>query len=195
MNYPLQMNFKILGIAPQIFVTDANGSSVFYVRQKLFKLKEAVRVYRDKSREDLQYEIKADRILDFSAKYTFTDQNGSTVGAVGRKGMRSLFRATYDIYDGEDKVMVLQEEEVWKRFVEGFLGRIPILGYLIILLINPSYVVRALDGSVLFRLTKKPAFFEGKFSIDRIADSVSSEEEIRALLSMLMLSLLERARG
>ena len=136
MNYPLQMNFKILGIAPQIFVTDANGSSVFYVRQKLFKLKEAVRVYRDKSREDLQYEIKADRILDFSAKYTFTDQNGSAVGAVGRKGMRSLFRATYDIYDGEDKVMVLQEEEVWKRFVEGFLGRIPILGYLIILLIN-----------------------------------------------------------
>ena len=73
--------------------------------------------------------------------------------------------------------MVLQEEEVWKRFVEGFLGRIPILGYLIILLINPSYVVRALDGSVLFRLTKKPAFFEGKFSIDRVADSVSSEEE------------------
>lgn len=195
MNYPLQMRFKIFGIAPQIFVTDAEGNSVFYVRQKLFKLKEAVRVYRDKSRDELQYEMKADRILDFSAKYNFTDTNGIALGAVGRKGMRSLFRATYDIYAGEDKVMVLQEEDVWKRFIEGFLGRIPLIGYLIILLINPSYVIRHVDGRLLFRLTKKPAFFEGKFSIDRIESSVTNEDETRALLSMLMLSLLERSRG
>jgi len=195
MNYPLQMRFKIFGLAPQIFVTDAEGNSVFYVRQKLFKLKEAVRVYRDKSRKDLQYEIKADRIIDFSAKYNFTDTTGTALGAVGRKGMRSLFRATYDIYDGDEKVMVLQEEDVWKRIIEGFLGRIPIVGYIIILLINPSYVVRRIDGPILFRLTKKPAFFEGKFSIDQIDTTVNDSEANRALLSMLMLSLLERSRG
>ena len=120
MNYPLQMNFKILGIAPQIFVTDANGSSVFYVRQKLFKLKEAVRVYRDKSREDLKYEIKADRILDFSAKYTFTDQNGSTVGAVGRKGCVPSFAPPTTSTMGRIKLWYSKRKrsgnDSWKAF-------------------------------------------------------------------------------
>ena len=73
MDYPLDMRFKIFGFAPQIFVNDAKGASVFYVRQKLFKLKEAVKVFKDNSQSDLQYEIKADRIIDFSAKYHFKD--------------------------------------------------------------------------------------------------------------------------
>ena len=97
MKYPLNMRFKILGLAPQIYVTDAADENLFYVRQKLFKLKEAVKVYQDSSRSQVLYEINADRIIDFSAKYQFTDAQGQSLGAVGRKGMRSFFRASYDI--------------------------------------------------------------------------------------------------
>jgi hypothetical protein len=189
------MRFKIFGLAPQIFVSDAGGNSVFYVKQKLFKLKEAVKVFKDKSKADLMYEIKADRIIDFSAKYHFRDTDGQEIGAVGRQGMKSLFRATYDIYDGDNKVMTLSEEAVWKRILERFLGGIPLVGFVVILLINPSYIVKSSDGESLFRLNKLPAFFEGKFSIDKLKDTLSTEEENRALLSMLMLSLLERSRG
>lgn len=195
MDYPLDMRFKIFGFAPQIFVNDAKGASVFYVRQKLFKLKEAVKVFKDNSQSDLQYEIKADRIIDFSAKYHFKDSEGREVGAVGRKGMKSLFRASYDIYDGDNKVMTLCEEAVWKRILERFLGGIPVVGFVVILLINPSYILKSTDGEALFRLNKLPAFFQGKFSIDKLKDSLTGDEETRALLAMLMLSLLERSRG
>ena len=195
MQYPLNMSFKIFGLAPQIYVKDASGADVFYVKQKMFKLKEAVKVFRNKSRDELLYEIKADRILDFSAKYNFTDSNGTALGAVGRKGMKSLFRATYDIHEGDNAVMSLREEAVWKRLLEGTLGGIPLIGFVIIMLINPSYIVKSSEGEDLFRLTKKPAFFEGKFSITKLKNDLSEADETRALLAMLMLSLLERGRG
>ena len=45
MQYPLELKFKVLALAPQISVTDAGGQQIFYVKQKLFKLKEAVTVF------------------------------------------------------------------------------------------------------------------------------------------------------
>ena len=41
MQYPLELSFKIIALAPQIYVKDARGQELLYVRQKLLKLKEA----------------------------------------------------------------------------------------------------------------------------------------------------------
>ena len=50
------------------------------------------------------------------------------------------------------------------------------------------------DGTPVMRVQKQPAFFEGKFTIEKIAD-LSPQEEINLIYSFLMLLLLERARG
>jgi hypothetical protein len=47
MNYPLHLSFEILSLARKIAVTDATGNLSFYVKQKMFKLKEAVTVFAD----------------------------------------------------------------------------------------------------------------------------------------------------
>ena len=39
MNYPLNLTFKIVALAPQLSITDTAGNLHFYVKQKLFKLK------------------------------------------------------------------------------------------------------------------------------------------------------------
>ena len=39
MNYPLHLSFKILALARQLSMTDASGNRIFYVKQKVFKLK------------------------------------------------------------------------------------------------------------------------------------------------------------
>ena len=80
MKYPLNLSFKLLAIAQQITGTDAAGQVVFYVKQKAFKLKEAVTVFADVEQTKPMYTIKADRVIDFSARYDFNDQN-LTVGA------------------------------------------------------------------------------------------------------------------
>ena len=73
MNYPLQLSFKIIALASQIYVRDAGGSLVGYVKQKLFKLKEDIRIFADEGQTQLRYTIRADRILDFSANYAFAN--------------------------------------------------------------------------------------------------------------------------
>jgi hypothetical protein len=62
---------KLIALAPQFFVVDANQKPVAYIRQKLFKLKEAINVFTDETQKDVLYTIAADRIIDFSARYNF----------------------------------------------------------------------------------------------------------------------------
>ena len=72
MLFPLEFRFKLIALASQIFVRDANGSLVAYVRQKLLKLKEDVVVYGDTEQTRPLYRIRADRIIDIGARYTIS---------------------------------------------------------------------------------------------------------------------------
>lgn len=194
MNYPLHLSFKILAIAPQIYITDASGDTVLYVKQKLLKLKEAVNVFEDQNQNDLLCTIQADRVIDFSAQYNFASPDGQPLGAVKRAGMRSLFKAHYEILDGEVPDMEINEENPWAKVGDAIFSDIPIVGMFAGYVFHPSYLVTRQDGTPVMRMKKIPAFWEGKFQIDQLAD-LDELEETRILLSLLMLLLLERQRG
>lgn len=194
MNYPLEFSFKIVALAPQFRVRDAAGNLLFYVRQKLFKLKEAITVYGDEEQTRPLYTIKSDRVIDFSARYDFADVNGRYLGSVKRQGMRSLWRSHYDVYNGDAVVMTIREENPWVKVADGLLGEIPVVGAFTGYFLNPAYVVARPDGTVVMRLAKRQAFFEGKFSLERLAP-LADPDELRALLALMTMVLLERSRG
>ena len=194
MNYPLQLSFEILSLARKISVIDAAGNLSFYVKQKMFKLKESVTVFADVEQKRPLYELKADRVLDFSASYHFTDARGNQIGTVRRKGMKSIWRARYDIVNGSGHALTIQEANPWAKVGDSLFGEIPIVGMFSGYLFHPEYLVARADGTPVMRLKKEPAFFQGKFKIEKLAD-VSEEEETRILLSLIMMVLLERQRG
>lgn len=197
MNYPIEFSFKLLAIASQIYIRDANGLLIGYVKQKLLKLKEDINVYADENQlaTGFLFNIKADRVLDFSAKYNFTDAEGRFLGSIKRKGMRSIFKASYEIYDERDvQVMKINEENGWIKVVDSLIGEIPIVGMFTGYFFNPSYLVSRLDDALVARLAKQPAFFEGKFQMTKLGD-MRPEEEDRVMLSVLTMTLLERSRG
>ncbi len=45
LQFPLTLRMKLMAVAPQFFVVDANEKPVAYIKQKLFKLKEAINVF------------------------------------------------------------------------------------------------------------------------------------------------------
>jgi uncharacterized protein YxjI len=194
MNYPLQLSFKLLALTRQVSVTDAQGNLIFYVKQKAFKLKDAVTVFADAEQTRPLYNINADKVMDFSARFHFTDQTGQQVGSVKRQGMKSIWKARYDILDGENSVMLIAEENPWTKVFDALLGEVPILGMFTGYLFNPSYQVTHTNGAVLMRLVKQPAFFESKFTVEKHAE-MPPAEETRAVLSLLMMIMLERRRG
>jgi len=195
MNYPLTLTFKLLAIASQIYIRDANGQLIGYVKQKLLKFKEDINVFADEQQTQHLYQIKADRIIDFSAKYNFTDSQGRSLGSIRRKGMRSIFKAHYLIFDeNETQTIEIREENRWIKVVDGLLGALPIVGMFTGYLFNPSYIVSKIDGTQVARLKKQPAFFEGAFALEPLAH-LGDDEEVKVLLSVLTMTLLERNRG
>jgi hypothetical protein len=55
-------------------------------------------------------------------------------------------------------------------------------------------LVKRSNGAVIMRMEKRPSFFSHKFTLKPV-DQLSSREETQALLSLLMMILLERSRG
>lgn len=195
MNYPLKLSFKLLAIASQIYIRDANGQLIGYVKQKLLKLKEDINVFADEQQTQHLYRIKADRIIDFSAKYNFTDASGRPLGSIRRKGMRSIFKAHYLIFDAnETQTMEIHEENGWVKVVDALIGELPIIGMFTGYFFNPSYIVTLMDGTQVARLKKQPAFMEGIFELQPLIQ-IPVEKEAELLLSVLTMTLLERSRG
>jgi len=192
--YPLELTFKLLTFGQRITASDANGQVVMFIKQKMLRLKEHVEVFADAEQTQLLFTIKADRVIDFSANYHFADSQGNDWGAVRRQGMRSLWTAHYDIIQDGEVEMSIREESPVKKLLESLLGEIPIFGLLAIYLINPTYLVSRPDGTNLLRLTKRPAFFEGRFTLEKLAE-MPEDDELRSLLAILMAVLLERRRG
>jgi hypothetical protein len=195
LNFPLDLRFKIIAIAPQISVLDATGQLTCYVRQKAFKLKEAVTVFGDAAQTRPLYRIEADRVIDFSATYHISETSGRPMGAVRRQGMRSIWRAHYDIeHDGRPGFQI-REENPWIKVLDGLIDEIPVIGMLSGYVLHPAYrVTRAGSDEPVMRAVKRPAFFERRYSIERTG-SLSEDEERLALLGVLMMLLLERSRG
>lgn len=195
MNYPLNLTFKLLALASQIYVRDANGNVLGYVKQKLFKLKEDINVYADENQNRLLFNIKADRVLDFSARYNFTGSSGEFLGSIKRQGMRSIWKAHYEIFDAHNqKVLEIREQNPWTKVFDALVGEVPIVGMFTGYVFNPAYTITRMDDSPVLIIKKQPAFFESKFELQPQAQ-ISSAEENLVLLGSLMLALMERNRS
>ena len=191
----LGLKFKISTLASDFNISDKNGNSLAYVRQKLFKLKEDVVVYNNESRTQENFRIRANQWIDFNASYAITDHTGKNLGKIARKGMRSIWKATYFILDAFDNQKYkVQEENAWVKIIDGFFTEIPILGIFTGYFFNPTYIVHDNNGKEIYRLKKMPSFFGRKFQLDQIND-IADEDETLVVLSLMMMVLLERAKG
>ena len=195
MQFPLQISFKILALAPQMSVREAGGRSIGYVRQKLLAFKESVTVFEDESQSRPIYTINADRVIDFTANYHFADAAGRPVGHLRREGMRSLWRAHYVVSVGNQAVFEVNEESVFVRFLDSVIGQIPVVNVITGYFFNPTYIVSRIGaGGEVLRMIKRPALLETEFSITQAAP-ISPDEQVSALLGLMMIILLERSRG
>lgn len=194
--YPLFLTFKITTLSSDFTVTDARDKSLFYVRQKMFKLLEEVIVCKDSTQAQKLYTIKANKWLDFSAAYNFTNTAGQELGKIARKGWASIFKAHYEIFDAQQALnYTVREENAWVKVLDGLFSEIPIIGLFSGYLFHPAYIVTNSAGNVVVRLVKEPSLIGRRFKLEKKLGFSNEEEEERVLLSLSMLLLLERRRG
>lgn len=102
---------------------DPAGRQVMFSEQKMFKLREDIRVYADEGKTQEVLSIKARQILDFSAAYDVVDTAmNQKVGALRRRGLQSLLRDEWEVLDASDNVVgKLFEDSVGLALLRRFL--------------------------------------------------------------------------
>lgn len=161
-------------------VYDPAGQVVMYSKMKAFKLKEDIRIYTG---EDMQTEIlsiQARQILDFSAAYdVFDPQAGVRVGALRRKGLKSMFKDEWVILDNSDReIGLIQEESTFKALLRRFVG-------LAALLFPQKYVVSVRGTPVaMFQQNFNP--FVYKLMVNLSPDEAILDRRLALAAAILM---------
>ncbi|MDO5652109.1 MAG: hypothetical protein Q4G13_08275 [Moraxella sp.] len=193
----LDITMKLIALAPQFYLHDKRGRQVGYIRQKLFKLKEAIEVFHDDSKERLSYSIKADRILDFGAAYSLISTHHGIIGHTKRHAIKSIWRTEFDIYDEHNQHQyTIRLSNPLAQFIESLITMIPFIGDILNLVsgyfLNAGYTVTDLDDNEVAHMKKLPALFEGKYQI-RAERKLSAQDQERIALSLLTVILIQRA--
>lgn len=115
---------QVFALAGKFRFYAPNGQLVLFSEQKMFKLREDIRVYADESKTQEVLMIKARQIIDFSAAFDVVDSTtGQKVGALRRKGLASLLRDEWEILDVGDKVIgSLFEDSMGMALLRRFLS-------------------------------------------------------------------------
>jgi uncharacterized protein YxjI len=195
--YPLKIHFRLLALAPRISLTDAHGKELLYIEQKVFALKEAVKVFDNAKEKNLLYRIQANQIIDFGATYFFHTANNQSLGSVQQDGMRSLYQASYSVSNKkEEPIYKVIQTNPMVGILDSFLNMIPFAEFVTGFILNPSYTLMECNGDKpLMHMKKKPSFFESEFEITLDHEKLSKDEEILSLLTFIMIVQLERKRG
>ena len=97
---------KILAIAPTFEIFDMQGTPLVYCQEKLFKIKDDIRIYSDPSKRVELLRIKQRNIMDWAGLFdVFDPQSGAKIGAFRRKGWRSWLRDEWHLLDANDTQM------------------------------------------------------------------------------------------
>lgn len=96
---------KVLKLVGGAFhVLDASGNVIGYSKMKAFTLREDIRVYTGEDQSTELLTIAARQIIDFSAAYDVRDaRTGMKIGALKRKGLKSMLRDHWIVMGPDDE--------------------------------------------------------------------------------------------
>ena len=114
---------QVFSITGKFRFYDPLGNLVMFSEQKMFKLREDIRVYADENKSQEVLSIQARQIIDFSAAYDVVDTAmNQKVGTLRRKGWSSILRDEWQVLDANDnQIGVLFEDSMGLALLRRFL--------------------------------------------------------------------------
>jgi hypothetical protein len=95
---------KILAIAPTFELFDGQGAPLVYCQEKLFRIKDDIRVYADSSKQVELLRIRQRNVFDFAGAFEVIDPaRDELLGVLRRKGWRSFLRDEWHLLDANDQ--------------------------------------------------------------------------------------------
>lgn len=105
-------------------IYDPNGNLALFAKLKAFKIKEDIRIYADEQMTQEVLSIRTQSVFDVAGTYDIKDSTtNETVGALRRKGLKSMLRDEWLILDsnGQEIGKIMEDSSlkaIIRRFVE-----------------------------------------------------------------------------
>ncbi|MFH1185066.1 MAG: hypothetical protein V1755_08520, partial [Chloroflexota bacterium] len=95
---------QVFALTGKFRIFDPMENLLLFSEQKMFRLREDIRVYADEAKTQEVLMIKARQIIDFSAAYDVVESaTGRKAGTLRRKGWSSMLRDEWEILDDNDQ--------------------------------------------------------------------------------------------
>jgi uncharacterized protein YxjI len=174
---------QVLALTGKFRIYEPGGRMVLFSQQKMFRLKEDIRVYSDESMSQELMLIKARSIIDFSAAYDVIDSSsGQKVGVWRRKGLHSIVRDEWELLDTQDVAMgVMIEDDMTQALLRRFL-----LGKLL-----PQNYDVLVGGQRVVDLKQRFNLLRYELDIDFTADRARKIDPRLGLAAAILLATIE----
>ncbi|MCK4443365.1 MAG: hypothetical protein KAW09_02400, partial [Thermoplasmata archaeon] len=98
---------KVLTVWNKYWIEDQRGKMLGFAKQKMFRLKEDIRIFTDEKMKQELFKIKQQQILDVWATFAIVDsQTNTTLGFIKRKALASMFvRDEWEVYNAADQLI------------------------------------------------------------------------------------------
>ena len=97
---------KVLTVGNKYWIEDYNGSLLGFCKQKLFKLKEDIRIYTDESMTQELFSIRQEQILDVWGTFAVVDSaTGVKVGYIKRKLISVVGKDEWEVYNMNNQLI------------------------------------------------------------------------------------------
>jgi hypothetical protein len=181
-----KINKKVLALTNQYWITDQQGRNLGYTKQKMFRLKEDIRIYTDDSMTNEVFKIMQAQIFDGWGTFDVIDSRTNTcVGKIKRKYLMSGFVADeYFILDPNGQQIGRIAEGVGRGLARKYMP----LGGLV-----PEHVAVEFYGQEVARINQQFKIIGDSWEVD--CNRVPPHVDRRTLLGcMIMMGMIERDR-
>ena len=173
---------QTIAIKGKFRVYDPSGRLVMFSEQKMFKLREDIRVFSDERKSQEVLIIKARNIIDFSATYDVIDATTNQhVGALRRQGMKSMLRDEWDILNPHGQLIgSLYEDSMQLAMVRRLFASI----------IPQNYDIR-IGQSVVADLKQRFNLFRYELDLDFSMDTANQLDRRLGIAAGILLAAIE----
>lgn len=177
------MKRQVFALTGKLRFYDPHGNQVLFSQQKMFQLKEDIRVYSDESKSQELLYIQARQILDFSAAYDVIDSaTGEHSGVLRRKGWRSLMRDEWEVLSPAGEVVgALFEDDMTRAMLRRFL-----LGSLL-----PLNYDLTIGGNRLADFKQRFNLFRFEMDIDFSMDAAQHLDRRLGIAAAVLIAIIE----
>lgn len=176
-------------LGAKFHIYDQAGSLIGFSKQKAFKLKEDIRIYRDESMQQEFLTISARSIIDFGAAYDIIDsKSGRSLGALKRQGLESMFRDKWIIFDEDGNQRGTIEED------SPYLAIVRRMSDLAATFIPQAFSLKDSSGTVYAEFRTHLNFFVHKLTV-RVLDNCPLDQAVPLAAGILLVAIEGRQRN